>query len=82
MGVEQCILLLVMKDNLACYIASQGYALIEYETFEDAQKAIAEMDGGELLTQTIAVDWAFSRGPYKRRNARRRYVLSVYLCIF
>lgn len=50
----------------------KGYALIEYETFEDAQKAISEMDGGELLTQTIAVDWAFSKGPYKRRNARRR----------
>lgn len=66
--------MLVILVFLACYIAFQGYALIEYETFEDAQKAIAEMDGGELLTQTIAVDWAFSKGPYKRRNARRRYI--------
>ncbi|KAG5517493.1 hypothetical protein RHGRI_038035 [Rhododendron griersonianum] len=39
----------------------KGYALIEYETFEEAQKAIHEMDGTELLTQTINVDWAFSK---------------------
>lgn len=32
------------------------------------------MDGTELLTQNISVDWAFSRGPFKRRNMRRRYV--------
>ncbi|CAL5426073.1 unnamed protein product [Camellia sinensis] len=50
----------------------KGYALIEYESFEEAQKAINEMDGAELLTQTINVDWAFSKGPFKRRNMRRR----------
>lgn len=51
----------------------QGYALIEYENFEEAEKAIAAMDGGELLTQTVNVDWAFSKGPFRRRNNRRRY---------
>ncbi|KAK1429509.1 hypothetical protein QVD17_11718 [Tagetes erecta] len=50
----------------------KGYALIEYENYEEAEKAIAAMDGGELLTQTVNVDWAFSRGPFKRRNNRRR----------
>ncbi|KAI7749562.1 hypothetical protein M8C21_021929 [Ambrosia artemisiifolia] len=50
----------------------KGYALIEYENYEEAEKAIASMDGGELLTQTVNVDWAFSRGPFKRRNDRRR----------
>ncbi|XP_009586749.1 RNA-binding protein Y14A-like [Nicotiana tabacum] len=50
----------------------KGYALIEYENFEEAQRAINEKDGAEFLTQTIHVDWAFSRGPFKRRNARRR----------
>ncbi|KAI7990283.1 RNA-binding protein Y14 [Camellia lanceoleosa] len=50
----------------------KGYALIEYENFEESQKAINEMDGTELLTQTINVDWAFSKGPFKRRNMRRR----------
>nr|GMD79285.1 RNA-binding protein 8A-like [Ipomoea batatas]GMD80845.1 RNA-binding protein 8A-like [Ipomoea batatas] len=49
----------------------KGYALVEYENFEEAQKAINEMDGTELLTQTIHVDWAFSKGSFKRRNARR-----------
>ncbi|GJX22498.1 RNA-binding protein Y14A-like protein [Tanacetum coccineum] len=39
----------------------KGYALIEYESFEEAEKAIAAMDGGELLTQTVNVDWAFSK---------------------
>ncbi|KAL6966570.1 RNA-binding protein y14 [Sarracenia purpurea var. burkii] len=50
----------------------KGYALIEFESFEEAQKAINEMDGTELLTQTINVDWAFSKGPFRRRNMRRR----------
>ncbi|GAV65054.1 RRM_1 domain-containing protein [Cephalotus follicularis] len=64
----------------------KGYALIEYETFEEAQKAISDMNGAELLTQTLTVDWAFSNGPstgpFRRktmrparrsRSPRRRY---------
>ncbi|XP_016515533.1 RNA-binding protein Y14A isoform X2 [Nicotiana tabacum] len=50
----------------------KGYALIEYENFEEAERAINEMDGKELLAQPIHVDWAFSKGPFRRRNARRR----------
>ncbi|GJN31819.1 hypothetical protein PR202_gb20266 [Eleusine coracana subsp. coracana] len=46
----------------------KGYALIEYENFEEAQAAIKAMDGTELVTQIINVDWAFSSGPVKRRN--------------
>ncbi|KAK6164110.1 hypothetical protein DH2020_000974 [Rehmannia glutinosa] len=49
----------------------KGYALIEFEKFDEAQQAINEMDGTELLTQTINVDWAFSKGPFRRRNTRR-----------
>ncbi|GKV16601.1 hypothetical protein SLEP1_g27223 [Rubroshorea leprosula] len=52
----------------------KGYALIEYEKFEEAKNAISAMDGAELLTQTINVDWAFSNGPttgaFKKKNAR------------
>ncbi|KAK9224703.1 hypothetical protein WN943_009739 [Citrus x changshan-huyou] len=55
-------------------IFCQGYALIEYENFEEAQNAITAMNGGELLTQTLTVDWAFSNGPstgpFKRKNMR------------
>lgn len=50
----------------------KGYALIEYEEREEAEKAIQEMDGTEFYTHTIHVDWAFSKGPFKRRNMRRR----------
>ncbi|KAL3620374.1 RNA-binding protein 8A-like [Castilleja foliolosa] len=50
----------------------KGYALIEYEKFEEAENAIRELDGKELLTQIINVDWAFSRGAFRRRSMRRR----------
>ncbi|KAL8259589.1 hypothetical protein R6Q59_027542 [Mikania micrantha] len=50
----------------------KGYGLIEYENFEEAEKALTTMDGGELLTQTVTVDWAFSKGPFRRTNNRRR----------
>ncbi|CAM6085382.1 unnamed protein product [Calypogeia fissa] len=50
----------------------KGYALIEYEDKKEAQAAIDNLNGAELLTQTIAVNWAFSNGPIRRRNVRRR----------
>lgn len=50
----------------------KGYALIEYEKFEEAQAAIQSMNGGVLLTQIISVDWAFSNGSYKRRRGGAR----------
>ncbi|KAF9592570.1 hypothetical protein IFM89_016021 [Coptis chinensis] len=51
----------------------KGYALIEYERFEEAQTAISESNGVDLLGQTLSVDWAFSNGPFfKKRNMRRR----------
>ncbi|KAF8652653.1 hypothetical protein HU200_062702 [Digitaria exilis] len=60
----------------------KGYALIEYESFDEAQAAIKAMDGTELVTQIINVDWAFSSGPVMRRNVRRRYVfVDVVKCI-
>ncbi|EOA38530.1 hypothetical protein CARUB_v10010327mg [Capsella rubella] len=65
----------------------KGYALIEYEKKEEAQKAISAMNGAELLTQNVSVDWAFSNGPIaggsqwrknqrsgrRSRSPRRRY---------
>jgi len=60
----------------------QGYALIEYENFEEAQAAIKELDGTELYGQIISVDWAFSSGPAKRRNSQKRYFFLVFLSNF
>ena len=61
--------------NIYYFGFGKGYALIEYESFEEAEKAISAMDGAELLTQIINVDWAFSRGPIRRKNTR-------YACFF
>ncbi|KAF7827319.1 RNA-binding protein Y14 [Senna tora] len=65
----------------------KGYALIEYEHAEEARNAIENLNGFELLTQTIFVDWAFSSGPIngsiRRKNARSSYVsiaIGHYLC--
>jgi len=58
----------------------QGYALIEYESYNEAHAAIQALNGTELLTQTIYVDWAFSNGPFKHRNMRRRYT-SLHLVV-
>lgn len=61
----------------------QGYALIEYESFEEAQAAIRAMNGTQLLTKTIFVDWAFSRGPIKNFMSTRYGVshdIAFFIC--
>lgn len=50
---------------------AKGYALIEYESFEEAQAAIRAMNGNQLLTKTVCVDWAFSRGPMQKFMSTR-----------
>ncbi|KAJ1293058.1 hypothetical protein BS78_01G039200 [Paspalum vaginatum] len=50
---------------------AKGYALIEYESFEEAQAAIRAMNGSQLLTKTVYVDWAFSTGPIQKFMSTR-----------
>lgn len=50
----------------------KGYALVEYGSKAEAQKAIESMHDVELLGQKISVTWAFSSVPLRRGGRSRR----------
>jgi len=41
----------------------KGYAIIQYEKFEDAKNAIKELNDSKIYGRRITVDWAFTNGP-------------------
>ena len=51
----------------------KGYAMVEYGELAEAQAAIKDLDGAEILGQQIGVGWAFSSdkpGGGRRRGGR------------
>ncbi|KAL7675180.1 hypothetical protein ACOME3_001445 [Neoechinorhynchus agilis] len=56
----------------------KGYAMIEYEKYTEARRAISQIDGTEFLGRIIRVDWAFRRNPLVTRRDRRRGGVESY----
>ena len=53
----------------------KGYALVEFDKYESARVACQDLNGQNLLGQTIHVDWAFIKGPRggsKKHHGRGR----------
>ncbi|XP_022670307.1 RNA-binding protein 8A-like [Varroa jacobsoni] len=50
----------------------KGYALVEFSTFKEAQKAREELNGSSIYDQEIKVDWCFVKGPTKKRSGKSR----------
>ncbi|KAG9001514.1 hypothetical protein FRB94_006544 [Tulasnella sp. JGI-2019a] len=50
----------------------KGYALVEYETYDEAKKAIDNISGTQLLEQELQCDFAFVRPPPNAPKGQRR----------
>ena len=44
----------------------KGYALIEYQSMDEAKNAIKELNGSDIAGKPIKVDWAFKKPPSRR----------------
>jgi len=52
-------------------LLKKGYALIEYEAFNEAKEALTSMNGKEINGQAISVSWAFVKGALTKEKKTR-----------
>lgn len=52
----------------------KGYCLIEYANFEEAQKAIKEMNGYSFRERKLSVSWAFVEPPSSSKSESKRLI--------
>lgn len=45
----------------------KGYAIVQYETQQEAADAIAGLNGFDFLGQNLAADWCFVKGGKKKK---------------
>lgn len=57
------------QDKMNVWNESRGFGFVEMASMQEAQKAIGEMNGKDLMDRTINVDEARSRG--ERRGGGR-----------
>ena len=50
----------------------KGYALVEFERAKEAKTALEALNGADLLSQEISVDWAFVKSNKTQKSRRSR----------
>ena len=59
--IKNCVL---NVDRRTGYV--KGYALLEYQSVDEAKRAIQELNGSQIAGKSIKVDWAFKKPPVRR----------------